>query len=85
MDLPTDYDALASRTALINRAIAMHLLREGQFSVASTFLSEAHANLLQPAPTPNSPNLKDISQDVHMGNLDSEALQTQFTDMYHIP
>ncbi|KAI1421874.1 CTLH/CRA C-terminal to lish motif domain-containing protein [Xylaria sp. FL1777] len=39
--LPTDHDPMASQTALINRAIAMHLLREGQFGVASTFIGEA--------------------------------------------
>ena len=31
---------MAEHRPLINRAIAMHLLREGQFSVASTFLRE---------------------------------------------
>ncbi|KAI1132711.1 CTLH/CRA C-terminal to lish motif domain-containing protein [Nemania abortiva] len=39
--LPTDHDPMASQTALINRAIVMHLLREGQFEVASTFIGEA--------------------------------------------
>lgn len=35
-------DPLAQHTHLINRAIAMHLLREGQFSVATTFIAEAN-------------------------------------------
>ncbi|KAI0400170.1 CTLH/CRA C-terminal to lish motif domain-containing protein [Xylaria palmicola] len=39
--LPTHHDPMDSQTALINRAIAMHLLREGQFEVASTFIGEA--------------------------------------------
>ncbi|TGJ85124.1 hypothetical protein E0Z10_g3649 [Xylaria hypoxylon] len=39
--LPTDHDPMVSQTALINRAIAMHLLREGQFGVASIFIGEA--------------------------------------------
>ncbi|KUI70138.1 hypothetical protein VM1G_06077 [Cytospora mali] len=38
--LPTDDDAMAKHPELINRAIAMHLLREGQFNVASTFIQE---------------------------------------------
>ncbi|RKF53186.1 LisH domain-containing protein C29A3.03c [Erysiphe neolycopersici] len=38
--LPDNLDALTSHTKLINRAIAMHLIREGQFSLARTFLSE---------------------------------------------
>ncbi|KAH8770942.1 regulator of gluconeogenesis [Diaporthe sp. PMI_573] len=41
--LPTDVDAMAKHPELINRAIAMHLLREGQFNVASTFIQETQA------------------------------------------
>ncbi|KAK0747758.1 CTLH/CRA C-terminal to lish motif domain-containing protein [Apiosordaria backusii] len=41
--LPTDHDAMADHVPLINRAVAMHLLREGQFSVASTFISEVQS------------------------------------------
>lgn len=39
--LPTDDDAVAKHPELINRAITWHLLREGQFNVASTFIHEA--------------------------------------------
>lgn len=39
-ELPMETDAMADHPTLINRALAMHLLREGQFSVASTFLRE---------------------------------------------
>ncbi|PHH82435.1 hypothetical protein CDD82_6012 [Ophiocordyceps australis] len=39
-ELPAASDAMAERPDLINRAVTMHLLREGQFSVASTFLRE---------------------------------------------
>ncbi|KAH6657807.1 CTLH/CRA C-terminal to lish motif domain-containing protein [Truncatella angustata] len=39
--LPEDHDPMAEHPTLINRAIAMHLLREGQFGVASTFIKEA--------------------------------------------
>ncbi|KAI0006531.1 CTLH/CRA C-terminal to lish motif domain-containing protein [Xylariaceae sp. FL0662B] len=48
--LPTEHDPMESQSTLINRAIAMHLLREGQFDVASTFISEA-----QPGPGTISP------------------------------
>lgn len=34
---------MAKHPELINRAIAMHLLREGQFNVASTFIQETQA------------------------------------------
>ncbi|KAI5858789.1 CTLH/CRA C-terminal to lish motif domain-containing protein [Tricharina praecox] len=37
----SDYDALSNEGHLINRAIAMHLIREGQFTVASKFVQEA--------------------------------------------
>ncbi|RYP82362.1 hypothetical protein DL769_001687 [Monosporascus sp. CRB-8-3] len=55
--LPTDHDPMESHETLINRAIAMHLLREGQFAVASTFINEAqpqpqsqHEPLSHPSP-----------------------------------
>lgn len=37
----TDYDALSSQSHLIKRAIAMHLIREGQFATSALFLTEA--------------------------------------------
>ncbi|EFW98654.1 regulator of gluconeogenesis [Grosmannia clavigera kw1407] len=40
-NLPTDHDVMAEHPALINRAIAMHLLREGHFDVARIFMDEA--------------------------------------------
>ncbi|KAG5928236.1 hypothetical protein E4U42_001069 [Claviceps africana] len=39
-ELPMEADAMADHAVLINRAIAMHLLREGEFSVAATFMCE---------------------------------------------
>ncbi|KAK6522678.1 hypothetical protein TWF281_002114 [Arthrobotrys megalospora] len=35
-----EFDALATQQPLINRAIAMHLLREGNFDIAETFAKE---------------------------------------------
>ncbi|KAI9820105.1 MAG: hypothetical protein M1832_003812 [Thelocarpon impressellum] len=86
MPLPTsNYDALSSHPNLINRAIAMHLLREGQFSVASTFLAEAASNPPKAVPTPGTPNPYDASdQELDISALSSESLQRQFADMYHI-
>ncbi|KAI9817116.1 MAG: hypothetical protein M1827_001228 [Pycnora praestabilis] len=81
----TEYDALSSHPALINRAIAMHLLREGQFSVASTFLIEAAAQPPRAEPTPGSPNpYHSLEQAIDLGSLKSESLQQQFSEMYHI-
>ena len=63
----------------------MHLLREGQFTVASTFLEEAESQ-----PTPTDGFMQDVTmkdtweKDMANAKLNSEALQQQFTDMYHI-
>ncbi len=81
----TDYDALSAHPALINRAVAMHLLREGQFSVASTFLTDATNNpprMENHFGTPNSyPNFED---GLGIDSLKSEELRRQFANMYHI-
>ncbi|KAF2128055.1 hypothetical protein P153DRAFT_294536 [Dothidotthia symphoricarpi CBS 119687] len=80
-------DALSSHPSLINRAIAMHLLREGQFSVATTFIEEANRRPPHPEPTPNVPNphMKESwEKDFAEGTFDSEKLQQQFAEMYHI-
>ncbi|KAF1939017.1 hypothetical protein EJ02DRAFT_505080 [Clathrospora elynae] len=80
-------DALSSHPSLINRAIAMHLLREGQFGVASTFIEEANRRPPHPEPTPNTPNpyIRDSwEKDIAEGTFNSEKLQQQFADMYHI-
>lgn len=73
---------------LINRAITMHLLREGQFSVASTFLRESRANLLL------NPH-KDADGDDEMkkiegnnvgppGDIQSQDLKDKFSEMYRV-
>ncbi|EAS33902.3 ubiquitin-protein ligase RMD5 [Coccidioides immitis RS] len=81
----TEYDALSLQSALVNRAIAMHLLREGQFSVASTFLSEVAAN-----PTP-AQSFSDIPSSGQRNNanqqfddLQSGEMRDQFSLMYRI-
>jgi hypothetical protein len=80
-------DALSSHPSLINRAIAMHLQREGQFGVASTFIEEANRRPPHPEPTPNTPNpylRESWEKDLAQGTFNSEKLQQQFGDMYHI-
>ncbi|KAI5374578.1 hypothetical protein J4E82_006632 [Alternaria postmessia] len=82
-----DNDALSSHPSLINRAIAMHLLREGQFDVASTFVQEASRQPPHPEPTLNTPNpyIREAwEKDLAEGTFNSEKLQQQFADMYHI-
>ena len=81
----TDYDALSSQSSLINRAVGMHLLREGQFSVASAFFSEALSK-----PTQNPPGLRGcfsenwLEQSIGTDSLSSESMRKQFADMYYI-
>jgi hypothetical protein len=80
-------DALSSHPALINRAIAMHLLREGQFGVASTFIEEAKRRPPNPEHTLNTPNpytTDSWEKGLAEGTFNSEELQEQFSDMYHI-
>ncbi|KAG9243316.1 CTLH/CRA C-terminal to lish motif domain-containing protein [Calycina marina] len=81
--LPTDYDALASHPSLVNRAIAMHLLREGQFAVASIFVEEAQNSPPHPIPTPVSPHPAD-SDAGDFTSLKSQELQHLFSNMYYI-
>ncbi|KAI1811817.1 CTLH/CRA C-terminal to lish motif domain-containing protein [Poronia punctata] len=98
--LPTEHDPLDSQTPLINRAIAMHLLREGQFDVAATFIAEAQpqSSILQPASRalPESPStvsrpstppdamITDSDIPSDLTAFQSQALQERFTDMYAI-
>ncbi|KID89579.1 Ran binding protein-like, CRA domain protein [Metarhizium guizhouense ARSEF 977] len=96
-ELPMETDAMADHPELINRAIAMHLLREGQFSVASTFLQEEQ-NLREQNHTSVSSHSKrsridedgdddmkrDDDGDEDMQGLHSEDLQDKFSEMYRI-
>lgn len=60
----------------------MHLLREGQFEVAGTFLEEAHRSPPQPALTPVTPHPHSDESDIT--SLKSRELQEKFSDMYSI-
>ncbi|KAI0178888.1 CTLH/CRA C-terminal to lish motif domain-containing protein [Hypoxylon sp. FL1284] len=57
--LPAGHDPMASHSALINRAIAMHLLREGQFGVASIFINEAQQENQSPTVAASEPHARD--------------------------
>lgn len=61
----------------------MHLLREGQFSVASTFIEEAHANPPEAKPTPGTPNPYHGDEE-EFTSLKSQELQAKFSNMYAI-
>ncbi|KAF5268696.1 hypothetical protein FOXYS1_404 [Fusarium oxysporum] len=91
-ELPMETDAMADHPRLINRAIAMHLLREGQFSVASTFLKEAtdhppgrEAHTISQTDEDGDDDMEseDDLED-EMAGLHSEHLQHKFAEMYSI-
>lgn len=65
-------DAMEKQSKLINRAISMHFLREGQFKVASTFLEEANV-------TSAEHRGRDEDDDTNMGT--AAALTDQDGDM----
>jgi E3 ubiquitin-protein transferase RMND5 len=81
----SEIDALSAHPTLVNRAIYLHLLREGLFDVASEFHKEAAARqqVQQDAATALG---MDVSMEHPLG-LDksiSENMQEQFSSMYHI-
>ncbi|KAI1608684.1 CTLH/CRA C-terminal to lish motif domain-containing protein [Exophiala viscosa] len=81
----TDIDALSAHPTLINRAIYLHLLREGLFDVASAFHSEALERQNLREETAAQFGL-DVSMEHPLG-LDQnseEDIQEQFSNMYHI-
>ncbi|THY87182.1 RMND5A protein [Aureobasidium pullulans] len=81
------HDALSSQPALTNRAIAMHLLREGQFDVAQTFLSELES---RPKPARNDQDEDSLMQDgdntepSHTDFKIPSDMQSQFAHMYTV-
>lgn len=79
--LPTDDDGMEDRLPLINRAIAMHLLREGQFTVASTFINEVQTKT-PPAPASNysEPMDEDDDEDEGDGEEEDEEGEETHTD-----
>ncbi|CAD6505250.1 BgTH12-00742 [Blumeria graminis f. sp. triticale] len=72
--LPEGLDALGSQSNLINRAIAMHFIREGQFSTAQIFLSESKTS-----PRIPSDKINNSSEE-----LKAEDIQREFLKMYSI-
>lgn len=70
---------MSSYPTLVNRAIAMHLLREGQFDVASTFLDE-----IAQRPRAAPPNSSTSGSQTSEPEFDSEQMKGQFATMYDI-
>lgn len=63
----------------------MHLLREGQFSVASTFLTDAATHPRHPDSSSETLDpYATLEQNLGIDSVKSEALRRQFASMYHI-
>lgn len=81
----SEIDALSAHPTLVNRAIYLHLLREGLFDVATKFHDEAAARQQVQQDAAAALGM-DVAMDHPLG-LDkslSENMQEQFTSMYHI-
>lgn len=80
-----EIDALSPHPGLVNRAIYLHLLREGLFDVATTLHEESAtaSNVLQERTTEGN---TDDSNTAPLGIDETESgrMQEQFTSMYHI-
>ncbi|KAL4961645.1 ubiquitin-protein ligase RMD5 [Aspergillus stella-maris] len=81
----SENDVLSSQDHLINRAIAMHLLREGQFSVASSFLSEvAEKKAEERQQGLDSETMGEAAALLDIDGMESSRVRDQFRTMYHI-
>ena len=79
------HEAIKSNPQLVNRAIAMHLLREGQFAVADAFLADVAQQSSNPTEDVEMMNPTYTLGDVlGLPSSESETLQEQFIDMYNI-
>ncbi|CEJ54089.1 Putative Regulator of gluconeogenesis Rmd5 [Penicillium brasilianum] len=84
----TEHDVLSEQEHLINRAIAMHLLREGQFSVAATFLSEISEHKAtmhtHESPSSSAASPKSVSSLFNLDEVPSPEIRKEFASMYYI-
>lgn len=86
----TEHDVLSEQEHLINRAIAMHLLREGQFSVAATFLSEISEKKAtmhtheSPSSSSAAATPESVSSLFNLDEVPSPEIRKEFASMYYI-
>lgn len=80
-----DIDALALHPTLINRAIYLHLLREGLFDVAATFYTETHTRREeQEANAALTGSDEEFGHPLGVDRFHSQEMQQQFASMYHV-
>ncbi len=80
-----EIDALSPHPALVNRAIYLHLLREGLFDVATTLHAESAAlsSMLEGGSMSDTTN-EIKGAPLGIDETESSKMQEQFTSMYHI-
>jgi hypothetical protein len=80
-----DIDALPLHPTLVNRAIYLHLLREGLFDVAATFYAETHARKEeQEVNAALTGSDKVFGHPLGVEEFLSQQMQEQFLSMYHV-
>lgn len=81
-------DQLSKHAWLVRRAIAMHLLREGNFTTATRFITEANqltsTHLDSLASQDHTTHFQAWEDDFAPSAYRSTALQKQFSEMYNI-
>jgi E3 ubiquitin-protein transferase RMND5 len=83
--LSDEIDALSSHSTLINRAIYLHLLREGLFDVANTLHNEAEEMLKQRQDIAASMGVNvELDHPLGLDKLFPEDIERQFSSMYNI-
>lgn len=81
----SEHDVLESHEELINRAIAMHLLREGQFSVASSFLREvAEKKAAERQQEVDSDIMDEAAALLDIDGVSSSRVRAEFHNMWRI-
>lgn len=80
-----DVDVLSSHPTLINRAIYLHLLREGLFDVATTLHTEASARVKEQEETARAMGFEPpTDHPLGLNKTSSENMEREFASMYHI-
>jgi hypothetical protein len=80
-----DIDALSLHPTLVNRAIYLHLLREGLFDVAATFYEETQARREeQEANALLTGSNEEFGHPLGVDKFLYQEMQEQFASMYHV-
>ncbi|MCJ1309754.1 hypothetical protein MMC25_003415, partial [Agyrium rufum] len=80
-----DHDALAFHHSSVDRALGMHLLREGQFVVAESFLRESGQDGQKETSAMELDTSVPTLDDTSAGRtVDPYSLRDSFSEMYHI-